>query len=51
MGRIYINIGKKGVSQGILGALINETGISKEVGDIDMYDKFTFVDIPLSTRW
>lgn len=50
MGRIYINIGKKkGVSpRHILGALINETGISKkEVGDIDMYDKFTFVDIPL----
>ena len=47
--RIYINTGKrKGVSpRHILGAILNETGIPrKTVGDIDMYDKFTFVEIP-----
>ncbi|GFN35510.1 DEAD/DEAH box helicase [Tepidimicrobium xylanilyticum] len=49
LARIYINVGrKKGVSpRHILGALLNETGIPKKsVGEIDMYDKFTFVDIP-----
>ena len=47
--RIYINTGKrKGVSpRHILEALLNETGIPrKTVGDIDMYDKFTFVEVP-----
>ena len=49
MSKIYINIGKrKGVSpRHILGAIMNETNIPrKTVGDIDMYDKFTFVEIP-----
>lgn len=49
MSRIFINIGKrKGVSpRHILGAIMNETNIPrKTVGDIDMYDKFTFVEIP-----
>lgn len=47
--RMHINIGKKkGVSpRHILGALIEETGIEKRlVGTIDVYDKFTFIEIP-----
>lgn len=47
--RIHINIGKrKGVSpRHILSALIEETGIEKKlVGTIDVYDKFTFVEVP-----
>lgn len=47
--RIHINIGKrKGVSpRHILSALIEETGIPKKiVGSIDVYDKFTFVEVP-----
>jgi len=47
--RIHINIGKrKGVSpRHILSAIIEETGIEKKlVGTIDVYDKFTFVEIP-----
>ncbi len=47
--RIHINIGKKkGISpRHILAAVIQETGISKNlVGNIDVYDKFTFVEVP-----
>lgn len=47
--RIHINLGKKkGISpRHILAALIQETGISKNlVGNIDVYDKFTFVEVP-----
>lgn len=47
--RIHINVGKrKGVSpRHILSAMIEETGIDKKlVGTIDVYDKFTFVEIP-----
>ena len=46
--RIFINTGKsKGVSQKhILSALCNDAEIaSKDVGNIDIYDKFTFVDV------
>ncbi len=46
--RLFINTGKrKGVSQKhILSALCNDAGISsKDVGNIDIYDKFTFVDV------
>ena len=49
MSKIYINTGKrKGISpRHILGAIMNETNIPrKTVGNIDMYDKFTFVEIP-----
>lgn len=49
MSRVFINIGKKkGVSpRHVLGAIMNETGVPrKTVGDIDMFDKFTFVEIP-----
>ncbi|MDU5081122.1 ATP-dependent RNA helicase [Tissierella sp. P1] len=47
--RIHINIGKKkGISpRHILAAIVQETGITKNlVGNIDVYDKFTFVEIP-----
>ncbi len=47
--RIHINIGKKkGISpRHILAAVIQETGITKNlVGSIDVYDKFTFVEVP-----
>lgn len=48
MARLYINVGsRKGISpRHILSALIQETNIDKKlVGDIDVYDKFTFVEI------
>ena len=47
--RMYVNIGKrKGVSpRHILAALIEETSIDKKlVGNIDVYDKFTFIEVP-----
>lgn len=47
--RLYINTGKrKGVSpRHILSALMEESSIPKKlVGNIDVYDKFTFVEIP-----
>lgn len=47
--RLHINTGKrKGVSpRHILSAMIEETGIEKRlVGKIDVYDKFTFVEVP-----
>ncbi|MFV0527486.1 MAG: DEAD/DEAH box helicase [Lachnospiraceae bacterium] len=49
MTRLFINIGKKQkVRPGdILGAIAGESGISgKLIGRIDMYDNYTFVDIP-----
>lgn len=47
--RIHINIGKrKGVSpRHILSAIMNESSIPRKlVGNIELYDKFTFVEIP-----
>ncbi len=47
--RLFINIGKsQGVKPGdILGAISGESGVpGKLVGSIDMYDKYTFVDVP-----
>ena len=47
--RLYINIGsRKGVrARHILAALVQDGGVpSKLVGDIDVYDKFTFVNVP-----
>mgnify|MGYP000999959886 CR=1 FL=1 len=47
--RLYINIGsRKGVrARNILAALVQDGGVpSKYVGNIDIYDKFTFVDVP-----
>ena len=49
MVRLFINIGKKQkVRPGdILGAVAGESGMKGElVGTIDMYDKFTFVEVP-----
>ena len=49
MVRLFINLGKKQkVRPGdILGAIAGETGMSgKLIGTIDMYDKYTFVEVP-----
>jgi ATP-dependent RNA helicase DeaD len=49
MVRLFINIGKKQrIKPGdILGAIAGESGIpGKLVGTIDMYDKYTFVEVP-----
>lgn len=49
MVRLFINIGKKHNAKpgDILGALAGESGMpGKVVGTIDMYDKYTFVEVP-----
>ena len=49
MVRLFINIGKKHKAKPgyILGALAGESGLpGKVVGTIDMYDKYTFVEVP-----
>lgn len=49
MVRLFINIGKKQKAKpgDILGAIANESGIAGSVvGSIDMYDKYTFVEVP-----
>ncbi len=49
MTRLFINLGKnQNVKPGdILGAIAGESGLSgRLVGSIDMYDKYTFVDVP-----
>ncbi|MDR1769956.1 MAG: DEAD/DEAH box helicase [Hungatella sp.] len=49
MVRLFINIGKnQNVKPGdILGAIAGESGMpGKMVGSIDMYDKYTFVEVP-----
>jgi len=49
MVRLFINIGKKQNARpgDILGAIAGETGMpGKLVGSIDMYDKYTFVEVP-----
>lgn len=49
MVRLFINIGKKHKAKpgDILGALAGESGLpGKVVGTIDMYDKYTFVEVP-----
>lgn len=49
LSRLYINVGKRnGVrARHIVGAILGETGIpSNAIGDIDLFDKFTFVNIP-----
>ena len=49
MARLFINIGKNvGVKPGdILGAIAGESGIpGRMVGSIEMYDKYTFVEVP-----
>ena len=47
--RLFINLGKnQNVKPGdILGAIAGESGIpGRLVGSIDMYDKYTFVEVP-----
>jgi ATP-dependent RNA helicase DeaD len=47
--RLFLNVGKKDkVRPGdILGAIAGETGLpGKIIGEIDMYDKFSFVNVP-----
>ena len=49
MARLFVNIGKnQNIRPGdVLGAVAGESGISgKLVGSIDMYDKYTFVEVP-----
>lgn len=49
MVRLFINIGKnqKARPGDILGAIAGETGIAGSlIGTIDMYDKYTFVEVP-----
>lgn len=49
MVRLFINIGKKQNTRpgDILGAIAGETGMpGKLIGSIDMYDKYTFVEVP-----
>lgn len=49
MVRLFINLGKnQGIRPGdILGAIAGETGMpGKLIGSIDMYDKYTFVEVP-----
>jgi len=49
MSRLFFNIGKnqKVLPKDILGAIAGETGIpGKQIGSIEMFDKYTFVEIP-----
>lgn len=49
MARLFVNIGKnQNIRPGdILGAIAGESGMpGKMVGSIDMYDKYTFVEVP-----
>ncbi|MCI0450390.1 MAG: DEAD/DEAH box helicase [Chlorobi bacterium] len=48
MVRLYVNAGRKNNigAKDILGAFVGETGIpGKSIGGIDIYDKFTFVEV------
>jgi ATP-dependent RNA helicase DeaD len=47
--RLFFNIGNKNrvMKKDFVGAIANETGFpSKIIGNIDMFDDFTFIDIP-----
>jgi ATP-dependent RNA helicase DeaD len=49
MVRLFLNIGKKSKvgPKDIVGAIAGETGINgRDIGQIDIYDKFSFVEIP-----
>ena len=49
MVRLFINIGKKNKAKpgDIVGAIAGESGIpGKLIGSIDMFDKYTFVEVP-----
>jgi ATP-dependent RNA helicase DeaD len=49
MARLFINLGKKNKisAKDILGAIASEAGLEgRLIGEIDIYDKFSFVEIP-----
>jgi ATP-dependent RNA helicase DeaD len=49
MVRLFINIGRNNKIQAkdVIGAIAGETGIAgKLIGKIDIYEKFTFVEVP-----
>jgi ATP-dependent RNA helicase DeaD len=49
MTRLFLRVGKRhGVRPAdLVGAIANEAGISgEEIGDIDLYDAFSFVEVP-----
>lgn len=49
MVRLFLNVGKKQKLKpgDILGAIAGESGVpGKAIGSIDMYDKYSFVDVP-----
>ena len=49
MARLFLNVGKdQKIKPGdVLGAIAGESGISgRMIGSIDMYDKYTFVEVP-----
>lgn len=49
MVRLFINIGRnhKIQARDVIGAIAGETGIpGKVIGKIDIYEKFTFVEVP-----
>lgn len=53
MVRLFISIGRRDKVQvkDIVGAIAGETGIKgKVIGKIDMYDKFTFVEVPAENQ-
>lgn len=52
MTRLFLNVGRRQKIQAkdILGSIAGETGISgKKIGNIDVYDKYTFVDVDKSS--
>jgi hypothetical protein len=53
MARVYIGAGRRdGVRPGdIVGAIANEAGIAgREIGAIDIFDEYTFVEVPAARR-
>lgn len=53
MVRLFINVGRKDGIQvrDIVGSITGESGIQgKVIGKIDMYDKFTFVEVPAENQ-
>ena len=51
MTRLFLNVGRKQKIQAkdILGSIAGETGVAgKHIGNIDVYDKYTFVDVDKS---
>lgn len=49
MARLFINVGRRqGIRpQDVVGAIAGETGLAgKSIGNIDIYDDFTFVEVP-----